>query len=310
MNELAGVSPKCFTTSNELRLFLAGYGPHVGKYVLAYPDFSKWKGLILDHYRNAGDIERERIKSAFTNAVRSAAFIEKRSIPWDDNIEWSGNILNAQNESTHFSRIFFSDEEYEALLIEMQDIEQYKILPISEPEIAGSTDELIETSPTAYLNSISILFSISFDIHVIDPYFNPLRRDRRDIYLDFIKKICASNRPIMFKFWVRADQMSDSMGRFDAGLLLDLTAGKIRTNHPDTSVEFILLNDDQSVDKLHARYFLTEKGGIKFDQGFQKLPAGRRNIASPIGKKLHETIYEKFTKETFSKVIQKKIKIL
>lgn len=310
MNELSGVSPQCFSTANELRLFLSTYGPHTGKYVLAYPSFTRWRNLILECYVNAGDIERERIKSALTTAVRSAAFIEKGNIPWVDSVEWLKNAVDTQTATKQFSQLFISDAEYDKLLREMREIEQYGICTIFESGLSGPVDELIETSPGAYLKNISILFSISHDIHLVDPYFNPLKRDRREIYSEFVLKTCSSTRPIKFRFWVRGEQMLDNAGEFNEELLLEITRGKMRANHPDTSMDFILLDDELSAEKLHARYFITEKGGVKFDQGFQKLPAGRRNVVSPMGKALHESIYKNFTKDNFSMKVRKRLKIL
>lgn len=40
---------------------------------------------------------------------------------------------------------------------------------------------------------------------------------------------------------------------------------------------------------------MTEKGGIKFDQGFQRIrPKGGKNVISPVGADLHRNLQDKY----------------
>ena len=54
----------------------------------------------------------------------------------------------------------------------------------------------------------------------------------------------------------------------------------------------ILVDDESRQTKMHGRYLLSIKGGIRFDQGFQKLPEGRHVDVGPIGKTIHDALLD------------------
>jgi len=45
---------------------------------------------------------------------------------------------------------------------------------------------------------------------------------------------------------------------------------------------------------MHGRYLLSIKGGVRLDQGFQNLPAGRQVDVGPIGKPIHNQLLDIF----------------
>lgn len=57
-----------------------------------------------------------------------------------------------------------------------------------------------------------------------------------------------------------------------------------------TQVVFELLWDDDRQSKMHGRYLLSVKGGIRFNQGFQRLPVGRKVDIGPLGKQAFEDL--------------------
>jgi len=61
---------------------------------------------------------------------------------------------------------------------------------------------------------------------------------------------------------------------------------------PGCEVEMLLVEDEQKRDKMHGRYLLSIKGGIRFDQGFQQLPEGRFVDVGPVGKKVHSDLLD------------------
>lgn len=45
---------------------------------------------------------------------------------------------------------------------------------------------------------------------------------------------------------------------------------------------------------MPPRYLVSVKGGIRFDQGFQRLSRGRRNDVSPLGSTLHDEVLKTY----------------
>jgi hypothetical protein len=56
----------------------------------------------------------------------------------------------------------------------------------------------------------------------------------------------------------------------------------------------ILVEDESKQTKMHGRYVLSIKGGVRLDQGFQQLPAGRQVDVGPIGKVIHNQLLDIF----------------
>jgi hypothetical protein len=52
-------------------------------------------------------------------------------------------------------------------------------------------------------------------------------------------------------------------------------------------VEMIFVDDAPCKNKMHARYLLSIKGGVRLDQGFQHLPEGRRVDVGPVDQSTH-----------------------
>jgi len=58
----------------------------------------------------------------------------------------------------------------------------------------------------------------------------------------------------------------------------------------DREFRYLLVDDATCRSKMHPRYLISIKGGIRYDQGFQRLPKGRRNDVSPLGSALHDEV--------------------
>jgi hypothetical protein len=59
---------------------------------------------------------------------------------------------------------------------------------------------------------------------------------------------------------------------------------------PRREIEMILVDTESSQNKIHGRYLLSIKGGIRLDQGFQQLPAGRKVDIGPVGRAIHSDL--------------------
>ena len=90
--------------------------------------------------------------------------------------------------------------------------------------------------------------------------------------------------------WARAAEVlgSRSMDAIEADLQdVLLRLARRAKFKPGREIHMNLVEDETGRTKMHARYLLSIKGGIRFDQGFQQLPQGRRVDVGPIGKATH-----------------------
>ena len=71
-----------------------------------------------------------------------------------------------------------------------------------------------------------------------------------------------------------------------------------------SSFKYLLVDDDQSSSRMHARYLFSIKGGIALDNGFQRLSSGRKVTVSPIGKAVHEELLRTYLDQDNDMVIR------
>lgn len=312
MNELYGVSPDACPSAGELRLLLAAFGPAAGKYILAYPGFPVWRDHLLAAFTSAGDIERERIKTILMRAQQNHALLDRRNLTWHDHLDWARNALKVwATTGAEFKQIYFSDAAFEQLQASEAQAAMACAARVSDPAPFTPADGQIESSPQNYWNIAKILCSISSELHFVDPYLNPGKADRRRVLGKFVQELGKLSKTQSVFMWSRWDALANSQGKVDEKALEQALKDWVRDSNTSKklSIQLNLVDDRTSSEKLHARYLLTEKGGIKFDQGFQELGAGRLNVVSPVGTDLHQNLYPKFAGKIFDFKLVKSIRV-
>jgi len=309
MNEIYGLAPNSLSTANEYRLFLNSFGPHSSKYLLAYPDFNSWQSLLLTHFETARDIERERIKSVLRKGKDSHTFIASgRMSFFQQDRSWIHNAIDHwTKQSSDYKTIFVSDDDFSSLLKNLPDSASGVIASAFENPPAASTDEFIDTTPEVYWRACKILCLLSREIHIVDPYLNPLKRDCKSIFTKFITEIGKLSKVQSISFWTRLANLQNYSGSSYKQDISRLIESSLTTSDKQMKITLNLVNDETSSDKLHARYLISNVGGIKLDQGFQQLPADRKNMVSTMSSALHEEVFRKFSTSSFDFKVAEKI---
>ncbi|MEY4978460.1 MAG: hypothetical protein RLZZ352_730 [Pseudomonadota bacterium] len=306
MNDIHGVAPNAVNTPNELRMLLAGFGPFTSRYILTVPGYKNWHDHLLKNFSHLGDMDQKRLRSILSDAKNKQAFIDKTVDFWPVTQSWPMNALRIWQPN--YKPIHVSEEDYLSISTEHPEHTE-KIISPTDTYTASPSDEEIDTEPADYWNVSKWLCQISAEIHFIDPYLNPYKsRDISDVLEYYIEQLLKLRKPTYIIFWSRAEKtMTANQTNTNESLIKNLVKNK--NIDREISFKFRMVSDATSIDKLHARYLLTEKGGIKFDQGFQRIrPKGRKNIASPIGEPLHRKLFEKFSKSKNDFSIEREIK--
>lgn len=294
MNEIHGVAPNATNTLNELRTLLSGFGPFTSRYILTLPGYKNWHQYLLAHYAHLGEMDQKRLRSILSNAKDRQAFIDRNVDRWPATHTWPINALRIWE--SHYKSIHVSEEDYLSILTEYPD-KAKSLATLDNSEPISPADEEINTEPQDYWNTSKWLCQISAEIHIIDPYINPSNsRDTADVFEFYVEQLSKLQKPTYIHFWTRAWKEITHRDTLEIETTIKKIIDRCKPQK-NISFKYYLVDDAISPDKLHARYLITEKGGIKFDQGFQRIrPKGRKNIASPIGENLHKTLFEKFSK--------------
>ncbi len=279
MNELYAADPLACNTASDLALLLKSFGPYAGRYLATYP--SNWISQIESQFDTAGEIENARVKTLLRRAKESMTLVAP-ILPWHEEKEW---IVNASAflAQTETRSVFFN-----ALIA--AEAKPPSVHLLHELDLPPTADELIFATVREYARITKMLLLYSSEIALIDPYLDPRSRNYAPV-LKALLESAPKGKCKRILLWARESALiktnSPAIERNDIESALRELARHANLKH-GSSVEMFLVADERQQTKMHGRYLLSIKGGIRLDQGFQKLPEGRRVDVGPIGKTTHD----------------------
>lgn len=281
MNELYAADPSVCIHASELKLLLASFGPYAGRYLANYP--SDWATQVERQLGNLGEIEAARVKALLHRAKASMALIPWNGLAWDKGQEW---LKNARPLLNTVPAVFVGLIAREATPPAIHHLHDLDLPPTAEERIAGTASE--------YARISKILLLLSPEIALVDPYLNPLKSDCAAV-LKAMFDIAAKGKCKKISLWARESEVC-RRGAY-AVIQSDLEArlrqlARQASFKPGCEIEMILVEDESRQAKMHGRFLLSIKGGIRLDQGFQQLPQGRCVDVGPVGKTTHNALLD------------------
>ena len=279
MNELYAADPATCSHSSDLRLLLNSFGPYTGRYLANYPN--DWSERIESGLANFGEMEAARVRTLLRRARESISLITRSNLPWNNEKSWIDNALpQLDTQPAIFSGLIAQIGRPPAV----HEFQGLDLPPTAEERVEGTGDEYVRTA--------KILLVMSPEIAFIDPYLNPLKRSYEPILRSMFASL-AKGRCKRILLWARASEAIGS--RSEKVILQDIEAALRNFSaqasfSPGGKVEMVFVHDESKNDKMHGRYLLSIKGGIRFDQGFQKLAMGRFADVGPVGKSVHDNL--------------------
>lgn len=276
MNELFAADPATCADSRDLMLLLKSFGPCAGRYLANYP--IDWDRRLKDRLEALGELEGAKVRTLLRRAHESTSLITRTQLPWREDIDWLGNA----NPLLSSKPIIFSG------LIANRSIPP-SVHQLHELELSPTAEERIAATANEYVRISKVLLLLSPEIALIDPFLNPLKRSYSSVLRAFLETV-AKGKCQKISIWARASTVFGTKDaeviKSDLNSALRLMAQQAALRH-GCEVEMFLVEDEQKRDKMHARYLLSIKGGIRFDQGFQQLPENRLVDVGPVGNAIH-----------------------
>lgn len=281
MNELYAADPAVCGHASELKLLLDSFGPYAGRYLANYP--ADWAAQVEKKFENLGEIEAARIKVILRRAKEGISMVTRANLSWDKEQEWLENAKPLLNVTpTVFDGLIAT----QAAPPSIQHLHELDLPPTADERIAGTASE--------YARISKIFLIHSPELALIDPYLNPLKRSYATV-LKEIFDISAKGKCQKIILWARASEVlvSGTAKAIKSDLEDALRRLAQQANfRPGREIEMILVEDESRQSKMHGRYLLSIKGGIRLDQGFQQLPDGRHVDVGPIGKRIHNALLD------------------
>lgn len=315
MNEIYGLAPNACETLRELHLTLKKFGPQSGRYILKYPDLNAWKKLVYAQFQNSTELDKKRLAEIFNpfnqNTATSLIDASHQDInitrTWDSSKPWIESAITLWSNHPELKKIYVSENDYHEKISLTESLSNTLATTWDTPS-SPICEIPILTTPDSYWDVSKILCSMSSEIHFIDPYFDPSRNDRKGIFEKYITEICNIRKVEKIFIWSRHNNVEGNMEFINRDIkrIFSLASKNSRTK---IALYFHAIDDTSSADRLHARFLITDKGGIKFDQGFQSLGKNRTNLATPLEDNLRHQIFEKFSRMEFDFDVKSSIEL-
>ena len=281
MNELYAADPSVCAHASELKLLLASFGPYTGRYLANYP--IDWAAQVERQLENLGEIEAARVKTILRRARETMALITRANLSWNPEKEWLVNAIPLLGTAP---AVFDALIAQQATPPAIHHLHELDLPPTAEERIAGTASE--------YARISKILLVLSPEIALVDPYLNPLKGDCAAV-LKAMFETAAKGKCQKISLWARE---SEVCRRGTYAVIKSDLEDRLRQLarqagfKPGREIEMILVEDESRQAKMHDRFLLSIKGGIRFGQGFQQLPQGRHVEVGPVGKTTHNALLD------------------
>ena len=284
MNEKFASEPIALKGHLAVKHLLDKFGPATGRYLTAYP--ADWRKQVLEVNARLGPVELKRVDELLIRARNELRVVSGNSMPFNSAQPWLDNAipLLETRPRRHLAALIIEPRTPPFLYHDVHELEKLELPPTAE--------EQVKATPEEFLRVGRMLLASSPEIGLIDPYINPCNPYVVDV-LKPMFKLAAAARCQSIRVWSRGSNVLHSHSAAQAEKALrDLIP-------PETpnglTIELNLLDDSRHINRMHARYLLTLKGGIRFDQGFQKLHTDRLMDVVPItSKSVFNQVYGDF----------------
>ncbi len=238
----------------EFRYFWDAFGPDAGRFVARFPD--DWKECVKPHLSRLSELDRIR---AVEIAKRiSSLLVDRPCQRWSEEEEWISNAI-AEDKRQPFRAIIASTNPAGSRRVLTDDwhpedgrwkVDRGAVVPREARAIAQCAGGLLR---------------VSRELYFVDPYFEPQAPDRVAVLCALLGIVEPRAADLtVCQFHTRADRRLKEEFRQDCEeALLSVLPG---------SIELEILRWDRLPrgERAHARYILTERGGIAIDYGLSE----------------------------------------
>jgi hypothetical protein len=277
------VEPEVFSEFRDLRNILSQCGAHKGRMISQFPkgQWSERVKEIIRKYSSTRDISKA---TELIASIREKLISKGRT--YNEENSWIQNAL-LSNEKDPFHCVITknsANEESGCLSVdEMTFEEESWNIPI-DLKIPRQADAIAEVAePLLYISSrISLVDrNFRFFAYQIDPILKLYSK-------------ATSGTPISAVMFHISSGLKDDLGTPNDFKIKCREFAKKLNLSPSQHFVFIRWKKSSKGEKLHARYVLTDKGGISFDHGLDEGKSGETTDVKLLGRELWEQRWNQY----------------
>jgi len=288
------LDPACATDWKVFKSLIGNAGVQYGRLISQFP--SNWTDVVFDACNNLPPIKRKTIIDKY---LKSRKNIEQKLI--DVNRVFIKDLGWRENAVKQHSMVPFH------AIISLENPERYENIIIAE-DIDEETDlwnvprgKVIQRKAYDLADCAKMLLNISKDILIIEPNFKPQEMRFLEPLKHFIRFAFENNIPERFELHVEYKNDDKSP---DLEWLKKLFIRKLTPIISSKAQVHVLLwrrkekeKGKGKGDKPHARYVLTERGGIQYDYGLDE-GDGQTTDVYLMSHNVYEQRWRDYQKET------------
>lgn len=247
------IEPEALATWANFRYFVDRIGNGHGRLISKYPE--AWPRLVWAACTETSTINRKKIEAGL-NDLRNRLLKTRRR--YDDGASWFQNALRADQLEPFHAIITTSTSESDRS-IHADDLND------DSPLWRVERDGRIKRTATAMASLAEPLLMHSTEISFIDQHFSTSLKFIRPLnaFLEYARR----GKKVSRVEYHLAESTNTSSETFRAGL----ERQKRHLNlADDESISFIRWKCKEEGENLHARYILSNRGGIQFDYGLDE----------------------------------------
>ncbi len=248
------VDPEAIASWQNFRYVVENFGVSQGRLISRFP--SKWKRMVYEACEECPPVEKARIVERL-NGIEDKLFSSGRS--YDGNQNWVPNAVASHRQKPFRSIITTAEQAGPTGHLDVDSLsgedERWSVprgtaVPRTAADMAAAAENLLRSSA---------------EIVFVDPHFGSAARFGMPLAA-MIQCACDGGRvPRRFEYHLAAKAIS--------GQEFSRQLERQRSYLPIPSgvkLVFVRWNQVDQGDALHARYVLTEKGGLRFEHGLDE----------------------------------------
>ncbi len=267
-----------------LQFMLGNFGIPQGRLISDFPR-KKWKRMVYDTSNACREVDRHRI-------VQLLKYIDPKLTDslreYNSEKPWIENAIIQHADNPFQAIITGSKSEGQPHILIPEDLHE------TNPYWVIGREQIVEKRAEAMAAMAARLLNISSHILFIDPHFKPHElRYRRPLEL-FLDQALIGQNLQRIEYHLKTDANGPTAEYFEQKC--SELARHIITEGAELTFYRWKLRD--SGDAFHARYILTELGGIRFEYGLDEAPGGSTTDITLLDTTVYSRRWSEFQVET------------
>jgi hypothetical protein len=250
------VEPQAIGSSwQNFRYLIEKFGFDRGRLISRLPN--KWEKKVIQSAKEAG-VPDIRLASIIERLRQSKMQVADFGRTYDSDKSWIDNALTEHARAPFHAIVALAGTEGNAAVLPLADLDEQHALFIS------TQDRAVARDARAIADALSGLLRVSSRILFVDPFFDPFNARYKNTLRECLGVVAAHNPAAVCEIHYRFHHNKPANSDLEANIGRML-AGMIPAN---MTIAFYCWKEKEGGADFHARYLLTEHGGIGVDAGF------------------------------------------